>query len=594
MFLTTQYTPTAPNNAKLRFGIRTPSINEQSVSGTGIALTTGPWTHVAVVRSGTTVSIYVNGSLAGSGTIALSPADLGVTTLNYLGKSQFNDPYLDGSLDDFRLYSHAMSASEIAAFAHPAAGAPVQLAVVPGDTQSTLTWLPNATSTYTVKRSAASGGPYATVAEGVTALTYTDTGLTNGVTYYYVVSGSNADGSGPDSAEVSVIPSTLAVHLKFDESTGTLAADSSGRAFHATLVNAPSFATGKLGNALGLTPTLSQYAKLPSGVVSGFTDFTISTWIKVNTFATWQRIFDFGSATNNYMFLTTQYNATAPNNAKLRFAIRTPTVGEQNVSGTVALVAGAWTHVAVTRSGTTVRLYVNGALVGSGTIALNPSDLGTTTLNYLGKSQFNDPYLDASLDDFRLYSQALNASDIALYASPLAAPQNLVATPGPLSLDLAWSTVPNATRYTVKYSTTSGGPYTTLSSGLSATSQLHSGINYGTTYYYVVSAGNSVYEGPFSAELAATPDSAPLGEAESATPAFEIVPASEAGPATAKLTTATSVAGHGYQLQTTTDLASGSWQAVGDPVFGDGAAIVFETPYDPSEPRRFYRILISR
>ena len=590
MYLTTQYTATAPNAAKLRFGIRTPSITEQSVSGNGVALTTGTWTHVAVTRSGTTVKLYVNGAIAGSGSITLNPSALGTTTLNYLGKSQFADPYLDGALDDFRFYSQAMSAAEIDALAHPAAGAPAQFAIVPGDTQATLTWLPNATDTYTIKRSTTSGGPYMTVATGLTDLTYTDTGLTNGVTYYYLVSGANADGSGPDSAEVSVIPSTLAIYLKFDETGGTLAADSSGRAFHATLVNGPTFATGKLGNALGLTPTSSHYAKLPSGVVSGFTDFTVSTWVKVNAFATWQRIFDFGTGTNNYMFLTTQYTATAPNNAKLRFAIRTASVGEQTVSGTVALTAGAWTHVAVTRTGTTVRLYVNGAQAGSGTIALSPSDLGTTTLNYLGKSQFNDPYLDAALDDFRIYSQALSASDITSLASPLAAPQNLVATRGPLSLNLSWNAVANATRYTVKYATTSGGPYITLATGLSGTSQPHSGLSYGTTYYYVVSAGNSVYDGPASAELAATPESALISEAEAASPAFTITPAT----ATARLTTATSVAGHSYQLQTTTNLATGPWVNVDDPVVGDGTAIVFETPYDSAEPRRFYRIFINR
>jgi fibronectin type 3 domain-containing protein len=591
MFLTTQYAGSA---AKLRFGIRTPSVAEQTVSGNAIALVADAWTHLAVVRSGTTVSLYVNGSLAGSGTIALNPANLGVTTQNYLGKSQWPDPYLNAALDDFRLYSHAMSASEIAAFAQPAAGAPMQLTAAPGDGQTTLAWLPNATTTYAVKRSTTSGGPYSTVAEGLTALTYTDTGLTNGLTYYYVVSGANAQGPGPDSAEVSATPSSLGLHLKFDESGGTVAADSSGRARHATLVNAPTFGVGKLDNALNFPATTSQYATLPSGVVSGLTDFTVSTWIKVNAFATWQRIFDFGSATNNYMFLTTQYTPTAPNNAKLRFAIRTATVAEQSVSGTIALVADVWTHVAVTRTGTTVRLYVNGALAGSGTIALNPSDLGTTTLNYLGKSQFNDPYLNAALDDFRLYSQALSASEIALYASPLAAPQNLAAAPGPLSLDLSWSAVPNATSYTVKYSTTSGGPYTTLSAGLPSTTQLHSGLNHGTTYYYVVSAANSVYESPASAELAAMPESALLNEAEAATPAFAIIPASEGNPATARLTTASSVAGHSYQLQTSTDLATGSWQNVGEPVLGDGAQIVFETPYDPAEPRRFYRILISR
>ena len=203
MFLIPQYTSTAPDNAKLRFGIRVNSGVEQNVSGTGIALTTNAWTHVAVVRSGNTVSLYVNGSLAGSGTITLNPADLGVTTLNYLGKSQYNDPYLNGNLDDFRLYSQAMTAGEIAALANPAAGAPMQLAVVPGYGQATLTWLPNATTNYTVKRSMTSGGPYTTIATGLTNLAYTDTGLSNGVTYYYVVSGLGASGESPNSIEVS-------------------------------------------------------------------------------------------------------------------------------------------------------------------------------------------------------------------------------------------------------------------------------------------------------------------------------------------------------------------------------------------------------
>jgi fibronectin type 3 domain-containing protein len=575
-----------------RFSIRTASVAEQFFDSS-VALTAGAWTHVAVTRSGTTVRFYVNGALAGSGTVSISPSDLGFTTQNYLGKSQFTDPALNATLDDFRLYAKALSQAELTDLANPAVGAPARVVATPGDGKATLKWFPNATTAYAIKRSTTSGGPYTTIAESVTDLTYTDTGLTNGVTYYYVVGGANAQGPGPDSAEVSAIPNTLALHLKFDESSGSVAADSSGSARHATLVNGPAFVAGRIDNALNFPAASSQYATLPSGIVSGFTDFTVSTWVKVNVFATWQRIFDFGTGTNNYMFLTTQYG-TGGSAAKLRFGIRTPSVTEQSVSGTVALVAGTWTHVAVTRSGTTVRLYVNGSLAGSGTIALSPADLGVTTLNYLGKSQFNDPYLNAALDDFRLYSQALSASDIALYASPLAAPQNLAATPGSLSLDLSWNAAPNATNYTVKYATTSGGPYTTLSDGLPFTNQSHSGLNFGTTYYYVVSARNSVYESPLSAELAATPESALLSEAESATPAFEIIPAVAGDPALARLTTATSVAGHTYQLQTSTDLAAGSWLDVGEPVMGDGSPIVFETPYNPSEPRRFYRILATR
>jgi regulation of enolase protein 1 (concanavalin A-like superfamily) len=579
---------------RLRFSIRSASVAEQNIDST-VALTADAWTHVAVTRSGNTVQLYLNGVLAGSGTATLNPSDLGFTDRNYLGKSQFTDPYLNGTLDDFRIYAQALGESELAALANPAAGAPTRVAVIPGDAQATLTWSPNATTTHTVKRSTTSGGPYDTIAEGVMAIGYTDTGLTNGVTYYYVVSGTNAQGSGPDSAEASATPNTLALHLRFDESEGTVAADSSSRARHATLINGPTFTAGRINNGLGLAAASSHHATLPSGIVDGLSDFTVSTWIKVDSFATWQRVFDFGTGTNNYMFLTTQYAGTAPNNAKLRFGIRTPSVAEQSVSGTgVALTAGVWTHVAVVRSGTTVSLYVNGALAGSGAIDLSPADLGITTQNYLGKSQFNDPHLNAALDDFRLYSEAMSPAGIASLATPLAAPQNLAATPGPLSLELAWDAVPGATHYTVKYSTVSGGPYLTLASSLSATSQLHSGLSYGSTYYYVVSAGNSGYDSPFSAEFAATPDSALISDAESATPAFATTPASGEDPATATITSAVSVPGHHYRLQTTTDLGSDSWQDVGEPIAGDGGPIAFEAPHADTEPRRFYRIQITR
>ena len=228
-------------------------------------------------------------------------------------------------------------------------------------------------------------------------------------------------------------------------------------------------------------------------------------------------------------------------------------------------------------------------------MTLTPASLGTTTQNYLGRSQFAaDPHLTATLDDFRIYSEALTTADIALFASPLSAPQNLAATPGPLELTLAWDPVPGATRYTVKYATTSGGPYTVLSAGLPDVERLHSALSYGTTYHYVVSAGNAAYDGPDSAELAATPESALLDETEATPPSLVLMPAVGDLPAMAKLTTATSVAGHVYQLQTTTDLATGGWLDVGEPVVGDGEPIVFETPYDPAEPRRFYRVLVGR
>ena len=598
MFLTPQYT-TGADAAKMRFAITTAGWNNEKQIFSSTALPLGAWAHVAVTRSGNTGSLYLNGVLVGTNNaMSVTPSGLGTTTRNYLGRSQFSgDPYLNGSIDDFRIYSRALTSSELLAFAHPAAGAPTRLSVTPDDGQVALAWAPNATTTYTVRRSTASGGPYAVIATGLSSPAYTDTGLTNNVTYYYVVSGANADGPGPDSAEIATTPSTLRVHLKFDETAGALASDASGHARDAALVNAPAFGAGKLDNALALVAGSSQYATLPASSLQGLGAVTIMAWVKPATVAQFSRVFDFGTSTTPgstsgaYLFLSPNVGNV------LRFAITTSGYNnEKQISGTATLATGVWSHVAVTLDGSVGRLYLNGAQVGmNSSMTLTPASLGTLANLYLGKSQFSaDPYFNGALDDFRIYGHAMGAAELAIYASPLAAPQNLAATSGPLSLDLGWNAVANATRYTVKYATVSGGPYATLVSGLSATSRLHSGLTYGTTYYYVVSAGNAVYESPFSAELAAAPASALIGQAESVPPGLVITPAAGENDATATLATATSVAGHSYQLQTSTDLAAGSWFDLGDPVPGTGSPLVFETPYDPAEPRRFYRVLITR
>ncbi len=588
MFLTSQYTGTAPNTAKLRFAIRVNSSAEQSVSGANIALTAGTWTHVAVTRSGTTVSLYVNGALAGSGTIAYAPSALGTTTVNYLGRSQFSDPYLNGALGDFRIYSRALSASELTTLATPTTEPPRALTAIPTNGGVSLSWPPGVAATsYTLARASVSGGPYTTVANGITALTYVDTGLTNGLTYHYVVRSVGTAGDSADSPEASATPSTLHLHYRLDETEGNTVTDSSGRGQHGAAANASAWTTGRLDGGLSLASASSQYVTLSAGVLAGLTDCTIMTWINISSLANWQRIFDFGTGTDNYLFLAPQTGAS-PN--RLRFAIRTPSVAEQIIVSSTAIPVGSWAHVAVVFSGTTARLYLNGALVGQNiAMTLTPASLGATTQNYLGRSQFtSDPHLDASLDDFRIYSEALSASAIALFAAPLAVPQNLRATPGPLSLDLTWNAVANATGYTVRFSTVSGGPYATLSARLPALTQTHAGLTYGETYYYVVSASNAAYESLVSAEIAATPDPAPLDAAESASPSLVL------RPAMAELTTATSVAGHVYQLQTSTDLTAEIWLDVGDAIIGDGRPLVFETPYDSAEPRRFYRLLITR
>ncbi|MFT3784186.1 MAG: cellulase family glycosylhydrolase [Nibricoccus sp.] len=95
----------------------------------------------------------------------------------------------------------------------PVPAAPTSLAATPGDAQTVLSWMAAATATsYNVKRATVSGGPY-TIVGSPTTTHYTDSGLINTTTYYYVVSAVNSGGEGPDSNETSVKPLAPAVVL---------------------------------------------------------------------------------------------------------------------------------------------------------------------------------------------------------------------------------------------------------------------------------------------------------------------------------------------------------------------------------------------
>jgi hypothetical protein len=93
--------------------------NEQTIQAQS-AMPTLKWTHVALVLGPPGVILYFDGALVGSSSaITLRPADLGPTVNNYLGRSQYpSDPYLDGDIDEFRLYNRALSPEEILALAN--------------------------------------------------------------------------------------------------------------------------------------------------------------------------------------------------------------------------------------------------------------------------------------------------------------------------------------------------------------------------------------------------------------------------------------------------------------------------------------------
>ena len=86
--------------------------------------------------------------------------------------------------------------------------APTTLKATAGNTKVALTWTASAgASTYNVKRSTTNGGPYTTVINFVNTTNFTDTGLSNGTTYFYVVTAVNASGESGFSNQASATPS---------------------------------------------------------------------------------------------------------------------------------------------------------------------------------------------------------------------------------------------------------------------------------------------------------------------------------------------------------------------------------------------------
>jgi hypothetical protein len=171
------------------------------------------------------------------------------------------------------------------------------------------------------------------------------------------------------------------------------------------LLNLPmTYATGRTGRAIDLNGS-GDAIVLPTGIFN-VSDISVAAWVFWDGGNAWQRIFDFGNDTTQYMFLTPM---SASNT--LRFGIRNR--DSEQIVETSALATGQWVHLAVTLSGNRAVLYVNGAAVATNNvISINPSDFNPTH-NYVGRSQWPDPLFNGRIDGFRVYGSALTDTEIA-------------------------------------------------------------------------------------------------------------------------------------------------------------------------------------
>ena len=181
--------------------------------------------------------------------------------------------------------------------------------------------------------------------------------------------------------------------------------------------------TKKLGKQSLVLNGTNTFLQVPA-TVAGMEEMTIATWVNwKNTSSNWTRIFDFGNGTDEYMFLTPS------NGSQMRFVIKKD--GAEQILSASKLTSG-WHHVAVTLGADGVVLYVDGKAVGTSQMSARPSMISPSRC-YIGRSQFAaDPLFKGNIDDFRIYSFALSAEDIALVAggnqpTGIAAPQAPVA-----------------------------------------------------------------------------------------------------------------------------------------------------------------------
>src|ERR1019366_8424397 len=383
MFLTTH------SGGGTLLGNYTTSSSSQSVEWPGTPLPVGVRQHVvwASDAGAQTAWLYVNGVLVGSNTgMTLTPAVLGNTVNDWIGRSQYNDPLFKGSISDFRIYNGALSPLQIAV---DLAAGPGQLVTDPGTLQSITLQIAGTMAQGTPQTPGVIGN-FANVTNVnlllVSGVVYSS-GNTNVITVssagritavstgVATVTASYAGVSGSQTIYVFDPPQTLAHRYSFT----TNANDSEGSA-NGTL-------SGGEGNQGGGTSYM--FMSVPSG---------------------------FGAVRGAYNLGS----------------------GEQVIDLATRPAVGVEHHIVWTQDGSaqTAKIYVDGALAGENdSFTFTPAAIGSTVNDWLGRSQYNDPYFYGSIDEFRIYSAALSAQEVAQdyqlgpNVSPQTGPVNIVTQP---------------------------------------------------------------------------------------------------------------------------------------------------------------------
>ncbi len=216
----------------------------------------------------------------------------------------------------------------------------------------------------------------------------------------------------------------LVGYWPLDETTGTVAGDSSESGHIGTLFNGPTWTTGQAGTGALNFDGADDYVSVANSstlatVGQSGADFTVSYWLRLQAGFTgsWRNIMHKG-ATDSQRTFAMWMN---PSNNKIHYRISTTSSWNEGADSVGQVPVNQWVHVTYAKVGNKLRLYFNGVMDSEVTLA------GASVANsgplYLGK----DPWYNGTncrLDDVRVYTRVLTISEIIALANQSRAPDD--------------------------------------------------------------------------------------------------------------------------------------------------------------------------
>jgi glucose/arabinose dehydrogenase/PKD repeat protein len=207
----------------------------------------------------------------------------------------------------------------------------------------------------------------------------------------------------PVTFTVSAAPTGLVAAYGFDEASGTTTTDSSGTGNAGTISGATRTADGRYGGALSFDGVNDRVTVPHTASLALTTGMTLEAWVNPAALGGWRTVLLKERAGGLSYALYGSDDAGGP-------TVYGRGTSELGTTGASPLTLNAWTHLAGTYDGTTLRLYVNGTQVAtralSGALAS-----GTQPLSIGGNAIWGE-WFQGRIDEVRVYNRALPAADI--------------------------------------------------------------------------------------------------------------------------------------------------------------------------------------